>query len=161
MHGFQLCTVYSLEVEQTGQGCFKASVSSFFFFFASAESPQAGGQLFTRRESLTHIHRLLTHLAHLYAREKAKTKKVHRWYLELIQLGLTGHAHRHGLPHVPNGIVPFEKHPRMFISHHAQRLSSIVGIMVREGENKEYDGDGWQPFKGDILTFLWIFLKID
>lgn len=46
--------------------------SAAFFFFASAESPQAGGQLFTRRESLTHIHRLLTHLAHLYAREKAK-----------------------------------------------------------------------------------------
>lgn len=32
VHGFQLCTVYSLEVEQTGQGCFKVSVSSFFFF---------------------------------------------------------------------------------------------------------------------------------
>ena len=112
VRGFQLCTVYSLEVEQTGQGCFKASVSSFFFFFfASAESPQAGGQLFTRRESLTHIHRLLTHLAHLYGREKAKKKKkkMHCWYLELIQLGLTGHEHQHGLPHLPNEIVPFEK----------------------------------------------------
>ena len=89
----------------------RASAAFFFFFFFSAVTLQKGGQLFSRGEGLTPNPRLLTHLAHLYGREKAKKKKkkMHCWYLELIQLGLTGHEHQHGLPHLPNEIVPFEK----------------------------------------------------
>lgn len=68
-----LYCVYSLEVKQTGQGCFQVSISSFLF---SAESPQAGGQRYTRRESMTHIHRLLTHLAHLYSRNRQTNKNM-------------------------------------------------------------------------------------
>lgn len=36
---------------------------------------QPGGQFNTRRESLTHVHHLLTHLAHLYSRNGTHTHK--------------------------------------------------------------------------------------
>lgn len=65
---FQLCAC-SFKMNQTGQGCLYLSISSFFF---SLLNLMAGGQLWTRRESLTHIHRLLTHLAHLYNRKLSK-----------------------------------------------------------------------------------------
>lgn len=67
---FQLRSVNRLKVKQTGQGCFKVDIG----IFNSAVSPQAAGQACSGSESLTHIHRLLTHLAHLYSKGRHKKK---------------------------------------------------------------------------------------
>lgn len=62
----QITAAYCIQLES------EANRSRLRFFvrasaaFLSAESPQAGGQLCTRRESLTQMHRMLTHLGHLY-----------------------------------------------------------------------------------------------
>lgn len=68
---------------------------------------------------------------------------MHCWYLELIQLGLTGHEHQHGLPHLPNEIVPFEKASTNVYIPSCSAVDFNYGYKGEGGGvNREHDGGG-------------------